>query len=173
MKWVLIVLASLAGLVALVALIGMLVPRTHRATRVVRIRRPIAEVWRVIRDVAEHPSWRDGVKKIEILPPQDGKAVVRETSGFGVLTLRYEVEEPPRTLVTRILDGDQPFGGTWTIALSEQSGATRVAITEDGWISNPVFRFMARFVFGYQATLDGYLGSLAKKFGEDATTTAE
>ncbi len=172
MKWLYIVLASLAGLVALVALIGMFVPRTHRATRVVRIRQPIAEVWRVIRDAAAHPSWRDGVKKVEILPPQDGKAVVRETSGFGVLTFQYEVEEPPRTLVTRILDEDQPFGGTWTFALAEESGATRVAITEDGWISNPMFRFLSRFVFGYEATLDGYLSSLARKFGEDAVPTA-
>ena len=39
-------------------------------------------------------------------------------------------------------------------------------IREDGGIYNPLFRFLARFVFGYSGTIDTYLKSLAKKFGE-------
>jgi hypothetical protein len=41
-----------------------------------------------------------------------------------------------------------------------------LTITERGQISNPVFRFMARYVFGYHATMQEYLASLGRKFGE-------
>ena len=49
-----------------------------------------------------------------------------------------------------------------------EGGGTRVRITEDGEVSNVIFRFMSRYVFGQTATLDAYLTSLAKRFGEDA-----
>ena len=39
-------------------------------------------------------------------------------------------------------------------------------IREDGEIYNPLFRFLARFAFGYNGTIDTYLKSMAKKFGE-------
>jgi hypothetical protein len=42
-------------------------------------------------------------------------------------------------------------------------------ITEDGYVSNPLFRFMARFVFGYTSTVDSYMKSLGEKFGEQVT----
>jgi hypothetical protein len=45
---------------------------------------------------------------------------------------------------------------------------TELAITEDGEIYNVWFRALARFVFGHTSTMDGYLLSLAKKFGESA-----
>ena len=37
---------------------------------------------------------------------------------------------------------------------------TRVTLTENGEIYNPVFRFMARFVFGYDGTMRTYLDGL-------------
>ena len=39
-------------------------------------------------------------------------------------------------------------------------------ITEDGQVHNPIFRFMSRFVFGYTATIDGFLKDLHAKFGD-------
>jgi hypothetical protein len=47
-----------------------------------------------------------------------------------------------------------------------RTGFTAVRITENGEVGNPVFRFMARFVFGYTATIDTYLIALGQKFGE-------
>jgi len=35
-----------------------------------------------------------------------------------------------------------------------------VAITEDGEVYNPFFRFMSRFVFGHAATLDEFVKNL-------------
>jgi hypothetical protein len=72
--------------------------------------------------------------------------------------------------VTKIADPDLPFGGTWTYELTPApGGGTRLAITERGNVKNVVFRFMSRYVFGYTATLDGFLRALGKKGGEDVT----
>ena len=47
-----------------------------------------------------------------------------------------------------------------------------VTITEEGRIGNPLFRFMARFVFGYSGTIESYLRALAARYGEEARITA-
>jgi len=46
--------------------------------------------------------------------------------------------------------------------------AAGLRIREVGEIYNPLFRFLARFFFGYTGTIDAYLKSMAKKFGEQS-----
>jgi hypothetical protein len=90
----------------------------------------------------------------------------------GSDTIDYAVDEdvPGQKLVTRILNTDLGYGGKWTYEfIPEGGGGTRVKITEDGEVSNVLFRFMSRYVFGHTATIDTYLTSLAKRFGEDVT----
>ena len=66
----------------------------------------------------------------------------------------------------QIADKKLPFGGTWTYEVSPEAGGARLRITEDGEIRNALFRFLSRFVFGYNATMDTYLRDLGRKFGE-------
>jgi hypothetical protein len=40
-----------------------------------------------------------------------------------------------------------------------------VTITEDGQIYNPVFRFVSRFVLGYESTMRGVLRDLGNHLG--------
>jgi hypothetical protein len=61
--------------------------------------------------------------------------------------------------VSRIADPNLPFGGTWTFEITPAPGGARLRITEDGEIYNPLFRFMARFIFGYEGTINGYLSA--------------
>ncbi len=42
---------------------------------------------------------------------------------------------------------------------------TRLTITENGEVYNPIFRFMSRFVFGHTATMDQFLSDLKKRVG--------
>jgi len=165
-KTLLKVLGALVALVLLAVLVGALLPREHSASRSIVLHAPAAEVWAVMTDFAGAATWREGLESVELLPPQDGRTVFRETSGFGPLTIIVDESTPPRRLVTRILDTDQGFGGTWTYVLAEEGPGTRVTITEDGVIDNPLFRFLARFAFGYEKTLDSYLRALARHFGE-------
>ena len=86
--------------------------------------------------------------------------------------ITYEVVESvaPSRWTTRIADPDLPFGGTWTYVITPlPDGGSTLTITEHGDVSNPIYRFVSRFVIGHTATLDKYLHSLAKKFGETAT----
>ena len=166
MSWPWIVLVVLAVVVCTPLLIGALTEREHTATVVRQYRQKPEEVWAVITRFAEMASWRDGVREVEILEPVDGKLCVREQTKFGPFTYVVELEDPPHKLVTRIADEDLGFGGTWTYELAEVGGGTQLKITEDGFVDNLFFRFMARWVFGYERTMRAYHDSLAAKFTE-------
>ena len=167
MKWVLIVVGAVAALVALMAIIGLFLPREHQAGAWVTLRQPAESVWQVVRDLGGLPRWWAQMKLSERDTTRAGVERWRqEMSGFKS-ALVVEADEPPHRLVTRI---DSPpgasFGGSWTYEIAPVTEGTRVTVTERGWIANPVFRFMSRFIFGYYGSLEGYLVALGKRFGE-------
>lgn len=172
MKWVLIVVGGLVGLVALMALIGAFVSRDHRATSTISLRQSPDSVWKVVRDIGNITSWWPAMQKSERLPDRDGHEVWRQKmSGFDVPIIVLE-SSPPRKLVTQIdPTAGGAFGGTWTYELAPDATGTRISVTEAGWIGNPVFRFMSRFLFGYYGSLDKYLKALGTRFGETVQPT--
>ena len=173
MKWVLIVMGSLAALFAVMTLIGLFVSREHRATSTIALRQSPDSIWKVVRDLGKGPTWWPALNSAERLPDRAGREVWRQKmSGFDVPIIVLE-STPPKKLVTQIdPKARAAFGGTWTYELTpETTGGTRVSVTETGWIGNPVFRFMSRFLFGYYGSLDGYLRALGKRFGETVEPT--
>jgi uncharacterized protein YndB with AHSA1/START domain len=149
----------------LVALIGWLLPKAHTVTREARFRQPPETVWKTITDIDAMTVWRQGLKSIKHLPDQNGMPAWAETTDSGTIPFKTVISQPPSKLVIRIADPKLPFGGTWTYEITPIPGGSSVRIREDGEVYNPVFRFLARFVFGYSGTMDTYLKSLAKKFG--------
>ena len=147
MRIVILVLGGLVALVLLVIAIGFALPIAHVATRDARFAAPPERVFGVLRDVEKYPAWRSDVERVEVLAT--------------VPALRWR-ERGDNRIVTRIADRSLPFGGSWTYELSPQDGGTRLAITENGEVYNPLFRFMSRFVFGHTATLEQYLVDLEK-----------
>ena len=172
MKWVLIVMGVLAALFVLMALIGLFVSREHRATSIITLRQPPDTIWKVVRDLGNGPSWWPALNSVERLADRNGHEVWRQKmSGFDVPIIVLE-STPPRRLVTEIdPKARAAFGGTWTYELAADSVGTRISVTETGWIGNPIFRFMSRFLFGYYGSLDGYLKALGKRFGETVEPT--
>lgn len=168
MKWVLIIISGLVGLVALMALIGVFVPREHRATSTVTLQQSPDSVWKVARDLGGITTWWPEIKESVRQPDREGHEVWRQKmSGFEVPLIVME-SAPPRRLVTKIdASAGAAFGGTWTYELTPDSSGTRITVTEAGWIGNPMFRFLSRFVLGYYGSLDGYLKALGKRFGEE------
>jgi len=163
-KWLLYILLALGGLVALVAIIGFTLPKGHRASKTVVYNAPRDVVFAALSDVGRYADWRSDVKKIEMLPDDNGRRMFREHGGNGVITFRIEESTVPSRMLIRIADRSLPFGGTWTHELkATASGGTELTTTEDGEVYNPIFRFMSRYFFSPTATIEAYQAALGKK----------
>lgn len=173
MKWitnVVFVMSAIAVLGAVAALVGSRLPQSHRASGERLLAASPEPLWHTLVDVEAFPSWRRDVKRVQRLPDHDGKTVWVEDGGSGKITFVFERLDAPHLLVCRIADPKLPFGGTWTFEISPMSDGSRLRITEDGQIYNPLFRFMARFVLGYDRSIDTYLSALETKFARESRT---
>lgn len=166
MKFLIIGIVSIIALLAIaagvIALLGSRLPEKHIASRSILLRQSPQEVYAVVRDFGSAPAWRSDIERIEVTSA--GAPVrFREVGENG--TVNYELVEdvPAQKMVTRILDTDLGYSGQWTYTFTAENGGTRVTIQEDGEVSNVLFRFMSRYVFGHTATIDSYLTSLEKR----------
>jgi hypothetical protein len=167
MKIALVILAALGTFICVVLLIGAFLPRAHVASREMFLHCSPPDVYGVVRDFASAPTWRTDVKAVELLEPVDGHVRFREDSSNGRITYELVEDAANEKLVTRIVDRDLGYFGSWTYEFVPADGGTRVRITESGEVPNVLFRFMSRFVFGHTATMDAYLRALGRKFGEE------
>ena len=164
MKWVYFADGGLILLGAIVALIGAMIPPDHHASRQARYRQKPEAIYFAL---AGPVDWRSDIKAFGNLPDRDGRKQWWEQDSHGQ-KITYELVEDkmPSRRVTRIAEKNLPFGGTWTIEISPTSEGSVVRITEDGEIYNVIFRFAARFFFGYTASIEGCLRDLGHRFGE-------
>ena len=162
------IVAALVLVVGVVALIGSQLPATHVASRSIVLQRTPREVYTVARDFGSAPKWRTDVKNVEVETRAGGPVFFREDGANGIVNYELVEDVPGERMVTRIRDTDLGYAGKWTYTFAPESGGTRVTIREDGEVSNVLFRFMSRYVFGHTATMDAYLKSLASHFGESA-----
>jgi uncharacterized protein YndB with AHSA1/START domain len=170
MKWIMILSPLAVGLLAAVGfvfIVGLLMPRHHRASRAALFAAAPESIWSVLTDFPNQPSWRPGIRSVDLVSVQDGVRTIREVDSHKQ-TIDYTVDvfEPPRRMVTRITSKNLPFGGSWTYELIPEGGGTRLRITEDGEIYPPPFRYVARCM-GYTATMEKYLKALGHKLGSD------
>ena len=166
MKWIAIVVGTLAGLVGVVAGIGAMLPKAHTASRYARFLKPPQAIWDVI---TGPPDWRTDLRSFEMLPPREGRRAWKEIDRHGnAITYEAVEETPPSRLITRIADPNLPYGGRWVHEITPEPDGCLLRITEDGEIYNPIFRIMARFVFGYTGSIEAYLNALQAKLGEVA-----
>jgi len=173
-----IALAILLGSIVLVVVIGYALPKKHITARAIPLRQKPAEVFALISNFKEAPSWRPDVREVELLPPTNSRMRFVEKSKNGEITMEVMQTDSPQRLVTRVADSKLPFGGFWIFEILPAPDGCRLNITERGEIYNPVFRFVSRFILGYSATLDTYLKNVARKFGsiadpEDGRPAAE
>ncbi len=128
--------ALVVALVGLAWYLGSRLPVQHRATRSTDLPVPPEQLWRLISE------------------PADRRGVAYET-----------VEaQPPRRLVRRVV-GESSFGGTWTYVIEPVRDGSRITITEDGEVYNPLFRFVANYVIGHTRTIDSTLARLRSEIG--------
>jgi hypothetical protein len=168
-RLIVVVAAIIVGLVLLVgiiALVGSTLPPEHVASRSIFLHRSPSAVYAVVRDFGSAPKWRTDVTQVDVETQPNGSVYFREAGSND--TVNYELVEdvPAQRIVTKIRDTDLGYSGQWTYTFAAENGGTRLTIREDGVVSNVIFRFMSRYVFGHTATIDSYLAALAKHFGE-------
>ena len=139
MKWIMIATAALIALIVLATVVGAMLPRNHVASRTIRLHRTPDQVW---------------------------TAYTQATAASSVPVDVIE-NDPPRRMVTRVKETEKMFGGTWTCVVTPVSDGATITITEDGWVANPFFRFVSRFIIGHHATMDGVLKQMAATLNEE------
>jgi len=146
---------------AVTAAVGMTLPESHQVARSARFDAKPAAVFAVITDVAKYGDWRSDIDRVEVLP-DDGEGLrFVEYSGRDAVTYRVEEANPPTRFKVRVDDASLPFGGTWTYLLQPFDSGTSLTITEDGIVSNPIFRAIAKVLFSPTASMDLYLHDLS------------
>ena len=140
MRWVIYTAVALIAVVGLAAAIGYILPVDHQVSRSAEFNQPPHVIYDVISDLPGYAAWW----------PEN------ET--------RVEVVEAvrPSKFMTRIV-GETAFGGTWTMEIVPIPSGSRLTITERGEIYNPIFRTLAKFVFGHTRTMDNCLTALRHK----------
>ena len=161
-KWLLWIAAVPVGAGLVVFVVGSLLPKDHVARAEAIVAAPPAEVAALVREVERQPGWRRSVTGIEIVRREGGVLRYIERSGGDAILFDFAEERPDALFRTTIADPDLPFGGSWTIALAPAAAGTRVAIEEQGSVTNPIFRFVSRFVFGHDGTMKAYLADLQR-----------
>ena len=169
MKMFLIIVAILFALIVAVLVIGAVLPKNHVASRQIVLHRSPDEVYQIVRDFGAAPTWRSDLERVEMIATTDNQVRFREHGEQGAITYDLVEDHPGERIVTRIADLDLGYSGTWTYTFTNEAGGTRVQITEAGEVSNILFRFLSRFVFGHTGTIEKYLAALGKKFGEDVS----
>lgn len=174
MSWlsILVVVALTAmAIAALVLTISAFIPRDHAVSVRARFERPTADVWQAITRIDEFTSWRPELSSVERRPDVLGHPAWIEYSKHRSVPFEVIESVAPRKLVARIADehGRLSFGGTWTWTLRDLPHGCELTLTENGFITSPLFRVLAHFAFGHTRTLEDYLRGLGTKFGETTT----
>lgn len=140
MKWILRAVLLVIALVAVIALAGYFLPVGHEASRSAEFSKPPETVYALISDLKNYQTWWP-----------DNQTTVEAVEAV-----------PPTKFVTRIV-GETDFGGTWTMDIVPTPTGSRLTITERGEIYNPIFRTLARFVFGHASTMESCLHAAQKR----------
>ena len=167
MRLAIYIIVVLVAVVLVVFVWGTRLPVAHTASRSAHFDVPPERVWSAITDVAAYPSWRSDVSAVEMLPPNGGMPSWREVSGRDRIAYAADEMRAPSRFVARITDKGLPYGGRWVYELVPDRAGSRLTITEQGEVSNPIFRFMSRYVIGQTATMEKYLAALSRKLARN------
>src|ERR1051325_3103417 len=126
------VLSPVLVLVVCVLVIGYSLPAEHHASRSISLHQTPAVVYAAVRDFESLPSWYLDVTRVVVEKQTDGKIHIREEGKNGTINFELTDDVPSTRIVTRILDKDLGFSGSWTYNIVAEGSGTRLSITEDG-----------------------------------------
>jgi hypothetical protein len=178
MKWIAIIAGVLSLLTLLVYTRGKMLPREHQFSASVELPASVEQVRARITNVAEHPSWRAAVKKIDVERTDPLETTYVEHGAHGPLRMRLQHDD---ALISHIDDRTQAFGGRWIFRIEPTAQMSQAAqsaldkqysqltITEVGFVDSAIFRCIAHDVFGYETNVRQYLADLKASFAKAKT----
>ncbi|HHJ39441.1 MAG TPA: SRPBCC family protein [Methylothermaceae bacterium] len=167
LQLILALVLILAGLVGLGLMIGKRLPKTHVAASRIRLKAKPEEVWKILLNFENYPSWRMGLERVEIVQDQEGLPTwIEVCSEASKIPFRVVEAVSPKYLVTELAKDDIPLSGRWTYQLKEIDGGTELTIITNDRIFHPLLRFFLRFFVPLHAAMDVYLMELALKLGQ-------
>jgi hypothetical protein len=158
MRWLILIIGPLLLLGLVMYVVGSFLPVKHIAKVKRSFRLRPDQLWQILVDFREYITWRSDLKSLH--PISDRKW--KEESRHGVITYEQEINEPARSFTNKIISEDLPFGGYWHFEIAETAEGSEVSITEYGEVYNPMFRFMSKFLFGHDSTLNKYVEDLER-----------
>lgn len=164
--WTFILAALIVAVLVATLVIGWKAPKAHTVTREAEFAQTVEALWAAVADFASLPAWMPGIRRVQKLDAVDGRERWRYQTVEGDMTVEVVRRSEPSELVIRTVNSDLGFGGTWTYRISPATGGSLVTIGEEGWVANPFFRFMTRYVFGEASTVEQTLLALGRRFRE-------
>lgn len=165
-KALLVVGGVLVVVIRAVLVIGFLTPEEHQASRTLKTKQSPQVIWDVLNDHANEQKWRDDVASVTSVGERNGKQIWQENYKDGNTIQLATTESKPPTRMVREIAEEGPFSGRWEIDITSTPEGSNVTITEIGKVSNPIFRFVSKYVIGHTSQMTKYLTNLAKRFGE-------
>lgn len=153
---------------------GYMLPPNHSSKTRGVINKAPEVLFDYLLDFPKWPRWNREVKNPMRLPDQNGHMVWQ----LGEHTLEIvEILKPiagnPGHFIMRVADPKSPFKGTWTWVIEHIGGASQVTIIEEGNVQSPLWRFLAKFLFGHNATAKTHLHALAQHYEQADFKTEE
>jgi hypothetical protein len=162
-RWVMLLVGVLVALILIVLIGGLMLPEEHHASWTLITKQSPQAIWDAINDHASEPQWRSDVASVVSLGERNGKPVWQENykDGNKVALMTTESKAPNR-MVRQLTDLEGPFSGRWEIDIAHTPEGSNVKITEIGKVSNPIFRFVSKYIIGHTTLIKLSQGSGGK-----------
>jgi len=165
MKWILGLGAAALAIVLLVFGLGYLLPAQPQDSGTIVLKQPPEAVFTVLSDVQEMPAWDRKVRKIELLPPVDGKPAAKLTLDDGVTMTMVTAESLAPTHLLREFRSDGRLAGSWTYEITPTGDGSEVVLTEKSAGKRPRGRFLSRLT-GPAKRINQHLDDLRRHFSK-------
>lgn len=131
---------------------GYFLPPAYVAkTRSVINRRP-DQLFDMLIDFPKWPRWNKEASNAARMPDHNGHQVWLLGEQILEIVQIVPLVNGVGQIFTRLHDAKSPVQGTWTWLIEPEGGGATLTIIEEATIKSPVWRFLAKYLFGHHHT---------------------
>lgn len=157
---VLLVMSAVLATVTAVLAGGLLLPSRHVIERQREVAASLDTVWHRVATPANYATWQRHVRRTESL--SDAPLRWREFTVDGAFTWQCTQVQAPHHFSARVIDDDVQRRPERAIRLEATANGTRIHCTETAVHTNPIPRFVYRYLLRPEPQLDALLDDLVR-----------